>query len=109
MFLANYHFLHVYWDIVIVGSVTPQLQKERTIIERLSSQFKKDKELIVKSVTLQLTDGINVTVESLMAQIENTPNYLHKISWIHHIELLNSTKMDEEKVYYLGLTIKEQY
>lgn len=61
--------------------------------------------VIVGSVTPQLTNETNL----VLSQLEQMPSYLPKISWTHHLELLNSTKLEEEKVYYLGLIIKEQY
>ncbi len=75
-------------EIAIVGTVSPQLTN-----------------LIVGTVTPQLTNETNLVT----SQLSQMPHYLPKISWSHHLELLNSTKLEEEKVYYLGLIIKEKY
>ncbi len=73
-----------YKDVVIVESANPQLQHNTNIIENE----------IVGSVTPQLAD---------------MPAFLQKITWTHHLELLKGTTSNEEKIFYIGLAIKEKY
>lgn len=63
----------------------------------------------VGSVTPQFNEDVSDVVGSEIPQLIQIPGYLAKISWTHHIELIRSAKKDEEKVFYLGLTIKENY
>ncbi len=65
--------------------------------------------VIVGSVTPQLQADTNTIVGSLTPQIENMPVFLQKLTWTHHIELLKGTTSNEEKIFYIGLAIKEKY
>lgn len=78
---GNTNFQNIdYHDIVIVGTVSPQLQPDST-----------------------------PTVGSVTPQLEDMPFFLQKISWSHHLELLNGTQSNEDKIFYIGLAIKEKY
>jgi len=82
---ADANFQNIdYQPIVIVGSVTQQLQNKTNIIE---SQI----------------------VGTVSPQLANMPAFLKKITWSHHLELLNRTTSNEEKIFYIGLAIKEKY
>lgn len=59
---------------------------------------------------VQNVDYQNVAiVGSLTPQLELMPGFLQKISWTHHLELLKGTNINEEKIFYIGLAIKEKY
>jgi len=70
---------------------------------------------IVSSVMTQLenTDQQKITiVPSVMTQLENNnihQTLLTQVSWTHHLVLLARTKTEEERKYYLRLSIQEKY
>lgn len=52
----------------------------------------------------------NIIVSSAMTQFENIKDtILTKVSWTHHLALISRTKSDEEREFYLQLSIKERY
>lgn len=52
----------------------------------------------------------NTIVSSAMTQFENIKDtILTKISWTHHLALISRAKSDEEREFYLQLSIKERY
>jgi predicted nuclease of restriction endonuclease-like (RecB) superfamily len=67
---------------------------------------------IVGSVSPQLQETDNQGVEivgSVSPQFAEIPEILTKVSWSHHLVLLYKTKTIEEKLFYILLTIKENY
>lgn len=54
------------------------------------------------------SDEIVSTVLSQFKQIDIRQTILTKVSWSHHLELI-TLKRDEEREFYLQLTIKEKY
>ena len=71
--------------------------------------------LIVSSVMTQLQIPENQSdeiVSSVMTQFDYTDirnTLLAKISWTHHLTLLSRTKSDEERQFYINLSIAEKY
>lgn len=68
--------------------------------------------LIVASAKPQL-QNIDIheftIVGSQNPQLQEIPSILGKLSWTHHIEILNGAPLLEEKVFYLMLAIRESY
>lgn len=88
-------FYETYCQSQIVTTVSSQLQKpEKPIVPTLSAQIQKSENKIVVSPTPQFQN------------IENT--LITKISWSHHVEILNKAKALEEREYYILLAIKEK-
>lgn len=62
------------------------------------------------SPQLQSADSQDVKiVGSVSPQIAEIPDILTKLSWSHHLVLLYKTKTIEEKLFYILLSIKENY
>ena len=61
----------------------------------------------------QISDNKNdMIVSSLMSQLEIDDlrnSILVKVSWTHHLVLISRTQTDEEREFYLHLTIQEKY
>lgn len=63
-------------------------------------QFVDSKEIVIVGlVAPQLMNETNL----ILSQLAQMPNYLPKISWTHHIELLTSTKREEGKSVLFGV------
>jgi predicted nuclease of restriction endonuclease-like (RecB) superfamily len=79
-------FYETYRNLTIVSSAMTQLQSVNN-----------QENIIVPSEMTQL--GLHDIRETIIA----------KITWTHHLTLISRTKSDEERLFYLQLTIRENY
>lgn len=56
-----------------------------------------------------IEDQPSEIVGTVSPQFKAMPSLLSKLSWSHHLELLGKTSSPEEKIFYLLLSIKENY
>ena len=74
-----------------------------------------NKSQIVSTVLTQLQDAENqlntimspVLTQFRLSDIRNTQ--LTKLSWSHHLTIISRAKTEEERLFYINLSIKEQY
>ncbi len=61
--------------------------------------------------TLQLVDYQHEFVSAALTQLDEKRllTVLARLAWTHHLEILSRTKTVEERVFYLGLSVKDNY
>ncbi len=98
-------FYETYSNPQFVSTVFTQLQSlENDVNAKVSpvvSQIKKEQSTKVSPVVTQFEDKEN-EAESFIK------NMLCKVSWTHHLLILNKTKTIEEKLFYLSHTVLEK-
>ncbi len=98
-------FYETYSNPQMVSTVIAQLQ----VIDTKGAEK-------VSPLVSQILNNQNTVVSPLVTQLENKENaienfikpMLGKISWTHHLLILNKTKTIEEKLFYLSHTVLEK-
>lgn len=66
-------------------------------------------EIVATASPQSANESKNEIVGSVIPQLPSMPSVLMKVSWTHHLEILKRCASQEEKLFYLVLSIRERY